>query len=161
MQQDCFARRRAFGVVASLGLIGSQSQSIKVEISLHPLGQFGWNFGKLFSVIDLKFIVSGSILSLGYVIHGRSKLNFSLTPLRPNGLKRVREAERLLSDTLIRSAHEGSMSKHLKGFINTGFILSTKPPRSKMSSSDWISTQIFTKLMKSDGHLSMLTFCFT
>ena len=33
--------------------------------------------------------------------------------------------------------------------------------RFKMSSSHWIKTQIFTKLMKSDGHLSMLTFWFS
>ena len=30
-----------------------------------------------------------------------------------------------------------------------------------MSSSHWLKTQIFTKLMKSDGHLSMLTFWFS
>ena len=87
-------------VVASLGVIGSQSQSIKVEISLHPLGQFGWNFGKLFIVLDLKKNVLRSIPSLGYVPQGRTKLVFFFTPMRPNGLKGVKEVERLLSDTL-------------------------------------------------------------
>ena len=63
-----------------------------IRTSLYVIGMWPNSFNVI--------LFPNGIKRLGLLCHGRTKLVFSLTPLRPNVLKGIKEADRLLSDAL-------------------------------------------------------------